>query len=78
MFMTIQMHLSHTVVESENKFLNAAWQLQTTIRRRFSAKERVILLSGHRNGDTQLLNLGTVSFTHIKAARNKCFNLKLK
>jgi len=33
-----------------------------------SAKERVTLLSGHPNGDTQLLNLGTVSFTHVKAA----------
>jgi len=55
-----------------------AWQLQTTIRRRFSAKERVNLPSGHPNVDTQLLNLGTVSFTHIKAARNKCLNLKIK
>ena len=55
-----------------------AWQLQTTIRRRFSAKERVTLLSGHPNGDTQLLDLGTVSFNHVKAARNKCLNLKIK
>jgi len=77
-FMKIQLHLSHTILESEKKFLNAAWQLQTTIRRRFSAKERVTLLSGHRNGDTQLLNLGTVSSTHVKAARNKCLNLKIK
>ena len=76
--MKIQLHLSHTILESEKKFLNAAWQLQTTIRRRFSAKERVTLLSGHRNGDTQLLNLGTVSSTHVKAARNKCLNLKIK
>jgi len=52
--------------------------LQTTIRLRFSAKERVTLLSGHPNGDTQLLNLGTVSFTHVKAVRNKCLNLKIK
>jgi len=44
----------------------------------FSAKERVTLLSGHPNGDTQLLNLGTVSFTHVKAARSKCLNLKIK
>jgi len=44
----------------------------------FSAKERVTLLSGHPNGDTQLLNLGTVSFIHAKAARNKCLNLKIK
>jgi len=44
----------------------------------FSAKERVTLLSGHPNGDNQLLNLGTVSFTHVKAARNKCLNLKIK
>jgi len=26
----------------------------------------VTLLSGHPDGDTQLFNLGTVSFTHIK------------
>jgi len=44
----------------------------------FSAKERVTLLSGHSNGDTQLLNLGNVSFTHVKAARNKCLCLKSK
>jgi len=44
----------------------------------FSTKERVILLSGHPSGDTQMLNLGTVSFAHIKAARNKCLNLKIK
>ena len=43
----------------------------------FSAKERVTLLSGHPNGDAQLLNLGTVS-THVKAARKICLNLKLK
>jgi len=43
-----------------------------------SAKERVALLSGHANGDTQLLYLGTVSFTHVKAARNKYLNLKIK
>jgi len=44
----------------------------------FSAKERVTMLSGHPNGDTQLLNLGKVSFTHVKAAQNKCLNLKIK
>jgi len=44
----------------------------------FSAKERVTSLSGHPNGDAQLLNLGTVSFAHVKAARNKCLNLKIK
>jgi len=44
----------------------------------FSAKERVTLLSGHTNGDTQLLNLGTVYFTQVKAVRNKCLNLKIK
>jgi len=75
MFMKVQLHLSHTVVECENKFLNMAWQLQTTIRRRLLGQKRVTLLSGHPNGDTQLLNLGTVSFAHIKAARN---NPKIK
>jgi len=30
--MTIQLHLSHTLVECETKFFNAAWQLQATIR----------------------------------------------
>jgi len=44
----------------------------------FSAEEKVTLLSGHPNGDTQLLNIGTVSFTHVKAARSKCLNLKIK
>jgi len=44
----------------------------------FLVKKRVILLSGHPSGDTQLLNLGTVCFVHIKAAQNKCFNLKIK
>jgi len=28
----------------------------------------------HVNGDTQLLNLRTVSFTHIKELRSKCSN----
>ena len=37
------------------------------------------MLSGHPNGDTQLLlNLGTMSFTHVKVAGNKCLNLKIK
>jgi len=44
----------------------------------FSAKERVSLLSGHPNGDIQLLNLGCVSFAHIKATRNQCLNPKIK
>jgi len=44
----------------------------------FSVKEGVTLLSGQPNGDTQLLNLGTVCFTHVKVARNKCLNLKIK
>jgi len=44
----------------------------------FSAKERVTLLSGHPNSNSQLLNLGTVSFTHVKVALNKCLNLKIK
>jgi len=44
----------------------------------FSVKERVTLLSGHPNGNAQLLNLGTVSFTHVKAEQNKCLNLKIK
>jgi len=36
------------------------------------------LLSGHPNGDTQLLNLGSVSFNDIKTTRNKCLNPKIK
>ena len=43
----------------------------------FSAKERVSLLSGHPDGDTQLLNLENVSFARVKAARNNCLNLKI-
>ena len=42
------------------------------------AQEKVPLLSSHTNGDTQLLNLGAVSFTHVKAAWNECLNLKIK
>jgi len=38
--MTIQLHLSHTIVEYANKFLNAAWQLQTTIRRRLLGQRK--------------------------------------
>jgi len=41
-------------------------------------KKEYILLSGHSSGDAQLLNLGTVSFAHIKAARKKCLNPKIK
>jgi len=44
----------------------------------FSAKERVTLLSDHPSGNIQLLNLGTVSFTYIKAAWNKCLHLEIK
>ena len=44
----------------------------------FTAKERVTLLSAHPNGDSQLLNLGSVSFTQVEAARNKCLYLKIK
>jgi len=76
--MKIQLHLSHTIVEYENKSLNTDWQLQTTIRRRLLGQKRVILLSGHHSGDTQLLNHGTVSFVHIKAARNKYLHPKIK
>jgi len=76
--MTIQLHLSHTIVECEKKFLNASWQLQTTIRRRLLGQRKSNFAFWPSNGDTQLFNLGTVSFTHVKAARNKCLNLKTK
>jgi len=39
-FIKIQLHLSRTIVECENKFLNAAWQLQTTIRRRLLGQRK--------------------------------------
>jgi len=65
--MKIQLHLSQTVVECENKFLNVAWKLQDTMRCRLLGQRQILtLLSGHLNGDTQLLNLGTMSFTHFK------------
>ena len=65
--MKIQLQLRHTIVECENKLLNAAWQLQTTIRcRPLGQRKIVILLSGHPNGDTQLFTLGTMSYAHIK------------
>jgi len=76
--MKIQLHLSHTIVECENKFLMRLGSYRPTYDVDFSAKERITLLSGHPNGDTQLFNLGTVSFTHVKAERNKCLNLKIK
>ena len=67
-FMTTQLHFSHTRVECETRF-SAGWQLQTTIRCRLrilGQRKIATLLSGHPNGDTQLFNLGTVSFTHTK------------
>jgi len=55
--MTIQLHLSHTVVECETEFLNAAWQLQATIGCRLLGQKKIVtLLSGHLNGKTQLPN----------------------
>jgi len=65
--MTSQLHLSHTPIECETKFLNSVWQLQATMRYRLLCQRKIVtLLSGHPDGDTQLHNLGTVSFTHIK------------
>jgi len=72
------LHLSHTIVECENKLLTRLGSYRPPYDVNFSAKERITLLSGHPNGDTQLLNLGTVSFTHVKAAQNKCLNPKSK
>jgi len=61
MFMTIQLHLNHTLVECETKLLIVAWQLQATIRCRLLGQRTIVTwLSDHPNGDTQLLNLGTV------------------
>ena len=66
-FVTIQLHLSHTLVEGEIKFLNGAWQLQATTRCRLLGQRKIAdLLSSHPNGNTQLLNLGTVPFIHTK------------
>jgi len=39
-YIKIQLHLSHTIVECENKFSNTAWQLQTTIRRRLLGQRK--------------------------------------
>jgi len=65
--MTIQLRLSLTLVECETKFFDAAWQLQATVRWRLLGQKQIVaLLSGHPNGDIQLLNLGTVFFIHIK------------
>jgi len=42
-----------------------AWQLQATVRcRLLDQRNTVTLLSCHPNGDTQLLKLGIMSFTH--------------
>jgi len=43
-FTTIQLHLSHTLVECETKFLNAAWQLQATIRCRLLGQRKIVTL----------------------------------
>jgi len=77
-FMKIQLHSSHATVECENKFLMRLDSYRPPYDVDFAAKERVILLSGHPSGVTQLLHLGTVSFAHVKAERNKCLNLKIK
>ena len=76
--MKIQLHLSDTIVEYENIFLMRLGSHRLSYDVDLSVKERVILLSGHPNGDTQLLNLGTEYFTHVKAVQNKCLNLKIK
>jgi len=77
-FMTIQLHLSHTIVECQNKFLNAAWQLQTTARRRLLGQRKGNFAFWPSQWRYSAANLGTVSFTHVKATRNKCLNLKIK
>ena len=67
---------SHSV-ECETKLLNAAWQLQATIRCRLLGQRKIVtLLCGHPKGDTQLLNIGTVSFTHTK--RSTWLRLQIK
>jgi len=38
--MTIQLHLTHTLVECEAQFLNSAWQLHVPYDVDFSVKER--------------------------------------
>ena len=57
-FMAVQLHLSHTHVKCEIKLLNAAWQLQATVRYRLLGQRKIVTLrSGHPNGngDSQLL-----------------------
>lgn len=61
---------SHTLVKCQTKFLNAAWQLQATIKYPLLNQRKIVtLLSGYPNGNTQLLNLGTMSFNHTKWGR---------
>jgi len=43
-FTAIQLHLSHTLLECETKFLNAAWQLQATIRCRLLSQRKIVTL----------------------------------
>jgi len=59
MFMTIQLHLSHTIFECDTRFM----RLDSY---RPPYEEDSNLLFCHPNGDTQLLKLGIVSFTHTK------------
>ena len=78
-FTTIQLHLSHTLVECETKFLNAAWQLQATIRCwlwLLGQRKVVTLLSGHPNGDTQLLISEPRLALTLSGAR--CLTLQIK
>jgi len=60
--MTIQLHFSHTLVECETKF--GSYRPPYDID--FSAK--VTLLSGHINGDSQLLSEPCLSLT-LKSRR---------
>jgi len=61
------------------KVLNAAWQLQATIQCRILDKRIIVtLLSGHPNGDSQLPNLRTVSFTHSKWRGGSVLSLQIK
>ena len=63
-FMRIQLHLA-TLVKCETRFMRLG-SYRPSYDVNFGQRKIVTLLSGHPHGDTQLLELRTVSFTNTK------------
>jgi len=65
------MHLSHTIVEYETRFMQLGCYRPQYYVDFPDQRKRVSLFSGHPKCITQLLNLGTVSFTQIKQCKSR-------